>query len=180
MMSWEIKALQTSSGARESFLCVLDHSERWPCWLHVLQPREAQLLLSEIFFLRERFLLSGHFFPPIPIKVVLGQARRPATCIYRLTCVSTGRLSVISLLTFHHSVGGTQSESGDEEKIKEVGTELTRGLCGPVWLGPGSGAVLHETQGKLYFADKENGDNEGELEEIECLRKESGSQAGRD
>lgn len=40
--------------------------------------------------------------------------------------------------------------------------------------------MLHETQGKLYFADKGNGDNEGELEEIECLRKENGSQAGRD
>lgn len=94
---------------RESFLCVLDHSERWPCWLHALQPREA----------------VWSFFPSISNK---GCARPGAApCYLHLPphLCSAGRLAVISLLAFHHSVGGTQSESGDEEKIKEVGTELT-------------------------------------------------------
>lgn len=70
--------------------------------------------------------LSGHYFPSISNK---GCARPGvAPCYLHLPphLCSAGRLSVISLLTFHHSVGGTQSESGDEEKIKEVGTELTR------------------------------------------------------
>lgn len=77
------------------------------------------------FFLRKIFT-DRSFFPSISNK---GCARPGAApCYLHLPphLCSTGRLSVISLLTFHHSVGGTQSESGDEEKIKEVGTELTR------------------------------------------------------
>lgn len=73
-----------------------------------------------------------------------------APCYLHLTphLCSAGRLSVISLLTFHHFVGGTQSESRDEEKLKEVGPRVDSGLWGPVWLGPGSGAKLHENSGQ--------------------------------
>lgn len=82
---------------------------------------------------------------------------------------SSGCLSIISLLTFHHYFGGTQSESGDEEKIKETATQLTQACV--VWPDWVLELRFMKLRANLTLADKENGDNERKLEEIECLRK---------
>lgn len=75
---------------------------------------------------------------------------------------SPGRLSIISLLTFHHSVGGTQSESGDEEKIKETATELTQAcvVCCDWVLEP----RFMKLRANLTLADKEDRDNGGKIQ----------------
>lgn len=85
------------------------------------------LTLAERRWKRKRKIFTLQFlFPSISNKVCAQPGS--AHCSLHLSphLCSAGRLSIISLLTFHHSVGGTQSESGDEEKIKEAGTELTQ------------------------------------------------------
>lgn len=113
---------------------------------------------------RERFLLSVSIF----VSIFNKGCAQPGSTAWSLHLsphlCSPGRLSIISLLTFHHSVGGTQSESGDEEKIKEMATELTQAcvVCCDWVLEP----RFMKLRANLTLADKGDGDNEGKFGEI--------------
>lgn len=118
------------------------------------------------------------FFLPFPIKVVLRQARLlPASISSPVFCRPPVYHFAVDFPPFHRWHTAWRWRWGEN---KGSDHRVDSGLRGAAWLGPASGAMLHETQGKLNFTDKEHGDTDWKPEEMKRLRKERASQAGRD